>query len=51
EQEEVKFKLGHTVSKFEGNGNVEAVVLENGDWIEADLVIVGIGVKPSTSFI
>jgi NADPH-dependent 2,4-dienoyl-CoA reductase/sulfur reductase-like enzyme/nitrite reductase/ring-hydroxylating ferredoxin subunit len=50
EKNGVKFKLGQSVSKFEGTGNVEAVILGNGDRIDADLVIVGIGVKPATDF-
>ena len=45
------FKLGVAVTKFEGDGKVEAVVLENGERVEADLVVVGIGVKPATDFL
>src|SRR5262249_15125432 len=47
----VKFKLGANVAGFEGAGKVEAVLLENGDRLEADLVIVGVGVKPATDFL
>jgi NADPH-dependent 2,4-dienoyl-CoA reductase/sulfur reductase-like enzyme/nitrite reductase/ring-hydroxylating ferredoxin subunit len=47
----VTFKLGTTVEKFEGKDKVEAVVLKNGDRVEADVVIFGIGVKPNTDFI
>ena len=47
----VKFKLGANVSRFEGVGKVEAVVLENGERLEADLVVVGVGVKPATDFL
>jgi NADPH-dependent 2,4-dienoyl-CoA reductase/sulfur reductase-like enzyme/nitrite reductase/ring-hydroxylating ferredoxin subunit len=47
----ITFKLGTTVTKFEGSEKVEAVLLNNGEKVEADLVVVGIGVKPNTSFL
>jgi NADPH-dependent 2,4-dienoyl-CoA reductase/sulfur reductase-like enzyme len=47
----VRFKMGSEVAKFEGNEVVQAVVLENGERIEADLVIVGVGVRPATDFL
>jgi NADPH-dependent 2,4-dienoyl-CoA reductase/sulfur reductase-like enzyme/nitrite reductase/ring-hydroxylating ferredoxin subunit len=47
----VRFKMGSEVAKFEGNENVHSVVLENGERIEADLVIVGVGVRPATDFL
>ncbi len=47
----VKFRLGVSVERFEGTDMVEAVILEGGDRIEADLVIVGIGVVPVTEYI
>ena len=47
----VRFKMGAKVAKFEGNENVQSVVLENGERIEADLVIVGVGVRPATDFL
>ncbi len=47
----VKFKLGASVARFEGAGKVEACVLENGERLEADLVVVGVGVKPATDFL
>lgn len=51
ERKSVRFKLGATVAGFEGDGKVEAVLLENGERLEADLVVVGVGVKPATDFI
>lgn len=51
EKNGVKFLLGASVSSFEGNGKVSSVLLENGDRIETDLVIVGIGVSPVTAFL
>ena len=47
----VAFRLGHTVSRFEGNGSVQAAVLDDGTRLEADLVIVGIGVRPATDIL
>ena len=51
ERNGVKFKLGAHVKSFEGNGKVGAVVLENGERLEADFVVVGVGVKPATDFL
>lgn len=45
------FKMSAKVARFEGNGQVQSVVLENGEQIEADLVIVGMGVRPATDFL
>ncbi len=45
----VDLMLGHTVERLlgDGNGNVRAVALEDGGEVEADLVIVGIGIVPA----
>jgi NADPH-dependent 2,4-dienoyl-CoA reductase/sulfur reductase-like enzyme/nitrite reductase/ring-hydroxylating ferredoxin subunit len=47
----VRFKLGNIVYRFEGNHKVEAVVLDNGERIETDMVVVGVGVRPVTQFL
>ncbi len=47
----VQFKLGSIVYRFEGTHNVEAVTLDNGERIEADMVVVGAGVRPVTHFL
>jgi NADPH-dependent 2,4-dienoyl-CoA reductase/sulfur reductase-like enzyme/nitrite reductase/ring-hydroxylating ferredoxin subunit len=47
----VRFKLGSIVYRFEGSHNVEAVVLDNGERIETDMVVVGVGVRPVTHFV
>ena len=47
----VRFKLGSMVFRFEGSHNVEAVVLDTGERIETDMVVVGAGVRPATHFL
>ena len=47
----VRFKLGNIVYGFEGNHSVEAVALDNGELIETDMVVVGVGVRPVTQFL
>ncbi|MDZ7705419.1 MAG: FAD-dependent oxidoreductase [Trueperaceae bacterium] len=51
EQGGIGFRLGHKPARFEGDGAVERVVLDNGDVIEADLVVVGVGVRPATDML
>ncbi len=47
----VQFSLGAKVERIVGAGQVEAVALEGGEKIEADLVVVGVGVRPATDFL
>ena len=47
----VRFKMGAKVIRFEGNESVQSVVLADGERIEADLVIVGVGVRPATDLL
>jgi len=51
ERHGVRFKLGSIVYRFEGSHNVEAVTLDNGESIETDMVVVGVGVRPATHFL
>ena len=51
EENGVKFKLGASVTEFNSEERVTEVVLENGERLDADLVIVGVGVKPATGFL
>jgi NADPH-dependent 2,4-dienoyl-CoA reductase/sulfur reductase-like enzyme len=47
----VRFRLGAKVARISGNGKVEAVEIESGEKIDADLVVAGVGVKPATDFL
>ncbi|MDY7020881.1 MAG: FAD-dependent oxidoreductase [Cyanobacteriota bacterium] len=51
EKQGVSFHFGTKATQFEGNGKVETAILENGEKISADLVIVGVGVEPVTDFL
>lgn len=42
----VEIHRGETLAGFEGSGRVEAVVTESGKTVEADLVVIGAGVRP-----
>jgi 3-phenylpropionate/trans-cinnamate dioxygenase ferredoxin reductase subunit len=44
----VDLRLGAKVARLEGDGVVSGVVLESGDTIPADTVVVGIGITPNT---
>lgn len=44
----VDVRLGVSATEFRGNGQVRALVTDDGRQIPADLVIVGVGVRPST---
>jgi len=50
EQHGVAFRLGSGVASLVGDGQVSGVVLDSGERIAADLVVVGFGVKPATSY-
>ncbi|HVS99278.1 MAG TPA: FAD-dependent oxidoreductase, partial [Solirubrobacterales bacterium] len=48
EEHGVTFVGGESVSAFEGDGRVGAVLTESGQAFDCDLVVVGAGVKPDT---
>jgi 3-phenylpropionate/trans-cinnamate dioxygenase ferredoxin reductase component len=49
--EGVELVLGHTASQIHGDGRIEAVTLDDGRRVEADHVLVGIGVVPDTDWV
>jgi apoptosis-inducing factor 3 len=51
EENGVIFHLGTSVEKFEGTDAVRAVILKNGVRLEADVVLIGIGVTPNTDYL
>ncbi len=46
----VTFRLGHQVAELVGGPAVREVVLDDGERLPADLVVVGFGVRPATAF-
>ncbi len=50
EENGVRFRLGAKLARFAGSDKIEAVEIESGERIDADLVVVGVGVKPATDF-
>jgi apoptosis-inducing factor 3 len=51
ERRGVAFRLGTNVAALEGRSDVSSVLLESGERIPADLVVVGFGVMPATAFL
>ena len=47
----VSFKLGRQVARLEGEARVKGVVLDDGERLPADLVLVGLGVDPATDYL
>jgi NADPH-dependent 2,4-dienoyl-CoA reductase/sulfur reductase-like enzyme len=47
----VDLRLGTGVAALRGNGRVEAVELSDGERIEADVVVVGLGALPNTEWL
>ena len=47
----VKFRLGAKVKEVLGDQQVRGVELDNGDEVTCELIVVGIGVEPETSYL
>jgi 3-phenylpropionate/trans-cinnamate dioxygenase ferredoxin reductase subunit len=47
----VKFRLGTSVAMFEGDTRVEAVLLEDGERLPADLVLLALGSQPNSEWL
>jgi NADPH-dependent 2,4-dienoyl-CoA reductase/sulfur reductase-like enzyme/nitrite reductase/ring-hydroxylating ferredoxin subunit len=47
----VAFRLGRKVVRFEGDTQARAVVLDDGEALAADLVVVGLGIRPATAML
>jgi len=51
EENGISFRLGAKVARFAGNGKVEEVILDDGEGLPADFVLMGVGVQPATGFL
>ena len=51
EQHGVEFRLGLAVERISGTGIVREVMLQSGERIPADVVVIGSGVKPATDML
>ncbi|MFW6312891.1 MAG: FAD-dependent oxidoreductase [Spirochaetota bacterium] len=51
EAEGVKFHLGHKPGSITGETRVEGVLLDDGSTIDADLVVMGVGVEPRVDYL
>ena len=51
ESKGVSFRLGEHVTSLRGETNVDGVELASGDVLDADFVVVGVGVSPATAFL
>jgi len=47
----VGFSLGRSVREIRGSGRVEEVVLSDGSSLEADVVIIGVGIEPAVDYL
>lgn len=51
EEAGVTFRLGRKSDSFNGKGGVDTVMLDNGDELPAEVVVIGIGVEPATGYL
>ncbi|MDF9795230.1 NADPH-dependent 2,4-dienoyl-CoA reductase/sulfur reductase-like enzyme/nitrite reductase/ring-hydroxylating ferredoxin subunit [Catalinimonas alkaloidigena] len=50
-KEGINFFMGRKVEQLKGNQHVQSAVLDKGDELETELVLIGVGVKPATSYV
>ncbi len=48
EKKDIKFYLGNTIIKIVGNKKVDKVILKDGTELEANILVVAVGVRPET---
>jgi len=51
ERHDVRVRCGRRVEHFEGNGHVEALVLDDGSHVECEVVVVGVGMSPALDWL
>jgi len=51
EKEGVRFHLGTTAISVQGNGRARYLVLSDGSHLEADAVLIGVGVRPAVGYL
>jgi NADPH-dependent 2,4-dienoyl-CoA reductase/sulfur reductase-like enzyme len=51
EEKGVTFHLGRQIDRMDGHESVEAVILDSGERLPADMVVAGLGVKLATSYL
>ncbi len=51
EAEGVVFHLGHKPESIAGNGQVSSVRLDDGSDVDADVVVIGVGVEPKVAYL
>jgi NADPH-dependent 2,4-dienoyl-CoA reductase/sulfur reductase-like enzyme/nitrite reductase/ring-hydroxylating ferredoxin subunit len=51
EEKGTRFALNRGIARLVGTASVQAVELDNGETLDADLVVVGVGVEPVTDFV
>ncbi len=51
EEAGIQFRLGRNITRLEGNDTVRNAILDDNSHVDADLVLVGIGVEPASDVI
>ncbi|MFW5686508.1 MAG: NAD(P)/FAD-dependent oxidoreductase, partial [Spirochaetota bacterium] len=51
EEQGVTFRMGHTPTEIRGDGSVRSVQIDDGSELDADLVVMGVGVEPRVDYL